>query len=133
MPKIKALYLKAGVDEEPEVIEIENEDYKEFYKLIDCSTLDIVRRKIGDKMFFIAVDDEGLLKEKPVPSAFEESLGVGLVGNLIVTGIEETEDGDDRRSLTTAELATLKKFTFTWTRLFKNGERQQAKALLIGF
>lgn len=43
----------------------------------------IARRKVGEKIFDIFVDDEGLLKDNPIPTAFTSDLEVALVGNLL--------------------------------------------------
>ena len=48
-----------------EVIEMEPE-LENYYKLLDCETIDITQRYIGGKPYDIIVDDEGLLKENKI-------------------------------------------------------------------
>lgn len=45
-----------------EVIEI-NPKLDEYYRLLDCKTIDVTQRYIGGRLYDIIVDDEGLLKE----------------------------------------------------------------------
>lgn len=68
-----------------------------YYDLLDCTCIDIVERKVGDKWFDIVVDDEGLLVGKPVMAVEEDGTPM-LVGNLLfchhdeegsLTGLEE--------------------------------------------
>ncbi len=66
---------------------------KDYYRLIDCSTIDIVKRKIAGKYYEIICDDEGLLKENPKISAIDDMGQPMLVGNLIIAG-EANEDGN---------------------------------------
>ena len=64
--------------------EIEEENLQEFYDALDCHTIDIVQRKIGDRIFDIVCDDEGALCESPIVSAIGKDCRVMLVGNLFV-------------------------------------------------
>lgn len=64
--------------------EVDVKDLHDYYKLINCSCIDVCRRKIGDRYFEIVVDDEGLLKDKPMLSAINPlDDNCVLVGNLI--------------------------------------------------
>lgn len=58
-----------------------------YYKVLNCNTFDIVRRKIGNNYYDIYCDDEGLFKETRKPSAItfsgDEIVEV-LVGNLFI-------------------------------------------------
>lgn len=58
-------------------------DLADYYKYLDCRVFDITRRKVGEKIFDIFVDDEGLLKDNPIPTAFTSDFEVALVGNLL--------------------------------------------------
>lgn len=69
-------------DENVRVMEI-NDELDEYYKLLNCSMIDIVSRKIGGKWFDIVCDDEGLLKDDPKISAINDMGEPMLVGNLI--------------------------------------------------
>ena len=69
-------------NEKVEVIDIEPE-LSEFYRVLNCDCIDIVRRCINGKWFDVMCDDEGLLKDHPKWSALCGSLEVMLVGNLL--------------------------------------------------
>ena len=68
------------------------------YKLLNCDLIDVTYRKVGDKMYCIVCDDEGLLKEGAIVSGVEETedgdIRPMLVGNLLFFSEENTEDGD---------------------------------------
>lgn len=66
-----------------EVVRIKD-DLDEFYRLLRCSTIDIVQRNIGGRTYEIICDDNGLLKSDYRPSAFSKSGDVQFVGNLLV-------------------------------------------------
>lgn len=53
------------------------------YRALDCSTIDIVERKIGRKRFDIMCDDEGLFKDPQKISAIDNLGRPMLVGNLM--------------------------------------------------
>lgn len=77
----------------------EYESYKSLYPIVDCDLFDIPTRYIKGKPFDIYLDDEGLLKGKPVTAASDDGLEV-LVGNLFFCkhndegGIESLTDED---------------------------------------
>lgn len=133
MPKIKVLYLRAGVDEEPEIIEIERDDVESKQRLIDCNAYDIVIRKIRDKDYFIICDDEGCLKENPIVSGLGDMMDIAFVGNLLICGVDVLECGEiDLGSLTQEDVKKIKKEIVTYTRINKKtGERSKARAVLV--
>ena len=58
-----------------------------YYKVLNCDTFDIARRRIGNNYYDIYCDDEGLFKENNKPSAitFDGARVVEvLVGNLFI-------------------------------------------------
>ena len=67
---------------------IELETYRD---LIGCDWIDIARRNIGDKEYDIVVDDEGLLKENPIVSAFSGTKDPVLVGTMVICGTADSE------------------------------------------
>ena len=67
--KIRALKTTAELDE--------------LYRLIGCGNIDIVTRKIGERVFEIVVDDEGLAKDDAKISAVDEFNVPMLFGNLL--------------------------------------------------
>jgi len=64
-------------------------DLEDFYRVLECDCFDIATRKIGGKYFDIYVDDEGLLKDNPRPSAITPDKEVMLVGNLFICSSNE--------------------------------------------
>jgi len=89
---MKAIYLNVYENKESEIIEFKD-DLDTFYKLIQCSTIDIVQRKLGNKYYNIICDDEGALIDSPKISAVNNLGDAMLVGNLIIVG-DANEDGD---------------------------------------
>lgn len=83
------------------------DELSEYYKLIECSTIDIVVRKIAGKTYDIICDDEGLFKESPRVTALWNDFTPALVGNLIfahhdaegnMTGLTDNEIQDIMQS-----------------------------------
>ena len=80
-------------NEKVEAMEIEDE-LDSFYKILNCSTIDIVVRNIGGrhkKAFDIVCDDEGLFKEPQKISAIDNLGNVQLVGNIFITGTADSD------------------------------------------
>ena len=66
-------------------IDLEDKDLlNQLYRVLKCNIIDAVTRKVGDRTFTIICDDEGLLKDRPIPSALSPQGQVMLVGNLFV-------------------------------------------------
>ena len=119
MNKIKGILIDVE-NEKAECIEVES-TLGEYYRILNCETIDIVRRKIGRKELNIICDDEGLLKDEPKISAIDNLGGVMLVGNLfIVSGI--VDDNCDLVSLTNEETEyIMQRVQKMYTRNFPNG------------
>lgn len=66
---------------------------QDYYKLIHCTTIDIVNREIKGKRYDIICDDEGTFSDDPLISAIDDLGRAMLVGNLIVCG-EADEEGN---------------------------------------
>ena len=73
---------------------VEANGLDDYYRLIGCRTIDIVRRKIGDIYVEIVIDDEGTLVEHPKPSAVDIVGEIALFGNLLVASGRVTDDGE---------------------------------------
>ena len=65
------------------VVEIPN-SLDGYYKLLDCQTIDIVKRKIGGKYYDIVCDDEGLFKDNPHISMIDSTGMAMIVGRFLV-------------------------------------------------
>ena len=93
------------------MIDVENKDIKlveanglkDYYKLIGCRCIDIVRRTIGDVEVEIVLDDEGFLVENPKPSGIDVTGTPALYGNLLIASGRVTDDGE-LTELTEAEI-----------------------------
>ena len=72
---------------------VEANGLDDYYKLIGCRTIDIVRRKIGDIDVEIVIDDEGALINNAKPSAVDIVGEIALYGNLLVASGRVTDDG----------------------------------------
>lgn len=74
-----------------------------YYKLLRVELIDIREFELEGKFFDAICDDEGLLKDKPVPSMFDRNGKPVLVGNLLIcrnnpeTGIEVELSNDDAK------------------------------------
>lgn len=85
---MKALLL----DTIKKTVEVVNpESLEDYYKMIGCRCIDIVRRKIGRKTYEIICDDEGLLQNDPLISAIDNLGNVMLVGSMIISGLADEE------------------------------------------
>lgn len=76
-----------------EAIEIAD-DLKKYYEVLNCTCIDIVQRRIGQKKFTIICDDEGLFGATPKISAIDNLGQVQLVGNLFIVASGTDEDGN---------------------------------------
>lgn len=90
---MQVIYLNVNANKAPEKLNIKD-DLQNYYNLIECNSIDIVRRKIGKRRFNIVCDDEGMLTEEPKISAISNLGEVRLVGNLVICSDLVTEDGD---------------------------------------
>lgn len=106
-------------NEKISVVEIPDE-LDEFYKILNCSCIDIVNRKIGRKRFEIVCDDEGLFKDTPKISAIDNLGTVQLVGNLFIVG-SEVIDGNLTSIPADDESYVLSKIQRMGTRKFPAG------------
>lgn len=79
-----------------------------FYETLDCTTIDIVSRMIGEKRFLIVCDDEATFKADPFISALDRLYRPLLVGRLLVV---QSDGKDDLQSLTDEESAYVLRHT----------------------
>ena len=74
------------------LLDVENNELKlveangleDYYRYIGCSTIDIVRREIGDLCVEIVCDDEAIFVEHPKVSAIDHTGFPCLYGNLLI-------------------------------------------------
>ena len=73
---------------------VEANGLDDYYNLIGCRCIDIVRRRIGDIYVEIIIDDEGALLEDAKPSAIDVTGDIALYGNLLLASGIVTENGE---------------------------------------
>lgn len=93
MRNIRATLLKRGQHGKIEIKVLENfeDNLNNIYKLLECSTIDMIIRKINGRMLTLIVDDEYLISDKPI----DAPMGVfvahpsreQLFGNILITGL----------------------------------------------
>lgn len=77
------------------VREVEASNLDEYYKLLNCDTIDIVTREVFNfrrqekRAFDIICDDNGLLKSDIIPSGIGKDGSVQLVGNLLICNFDK--------------------------------------------
>ena len=104
-------------NEKVEVIDVEP-NLETFYEKIDCRCIDIVRRKIGKKIFTIVCDDEGLFHEPQKISAINNIGEPMLVGNLMIFN----EKANDLSGLSNDDVEYIRKYVGTiFTRKYPDG------------
>lgn len=87
--KIKVLLLQPEHQASFELID-KDQAFQEIKRLIDCEYLEVHPVKIGDRLFYAFMDDNGLLLNKPV-SVFSARYGF-MVGNIALTHFESPQD-----------------------------------------
>lgn len=66
-----------------------DDDLQTFYDIINTDSIEILSRKINNKMTQIICDEEGKLKENQYISAMSKEHNETLVGNLIIKSTDE--------------------------------------------
>lgn len=106
---IKGILFKRG---RHKVVEFEDK-LDNLYEMIDCSCLDCLERRFGDKYFDIWVDDEFLLKADKViiPNAmsYDERAIEYVAGNLLI--VKHNEEGA-MESLTDDDIKYIEDFIY---------------------
>ena len=77
-----------------EIKTVEANGLDDYYKIIGCSTIDIISRSIGDVRVEIVLDDEGALVKNPKVSAIDIDGTPMLYGNLLIASGRVTDDGE---------------------------------------
>jgi hypothetical protein len=92
MEKIKGVLVSNG---EAKEYELEYNNYKDFYPLLNCDTFDVQSRKFNGEWLDIYCDDEGLFKANNKPSILTFSNGElveQIVGNAFI--VAHNDEGD---------------------------------------
>ena len=104
MKRIKVLFLDVINSKEPEIIEVNNQNTKDFKKLIGCDTITITQRLFGGKSYCVVADDVGLFKENKKLSVFSHNIYERIYGNVIIANFDGREDLE---SLTNVDLVRI--------------------------
>ena len=80
--------------ENKEIRIVEANGLDDYYELIGCRCIDIVRRTIGNVEVEIVIDDEGALVNQPKILAISPEGIPMLYGNLLVASGRVTDDGE---------------------------------------
>lgn len=92
---MKVAIIHTGADSIEEFVEAKEieSNLDTYYSEIGCDCIEIPDRCIGGKLFNIICDEEGLLKDHPIPSAVGNGYQEAICGNLIVCGLAD-DDGE---------------------------------------
>ena len=82
------------------------DDLEVFYKELNCDTIDIVRRKIGNRIYDIVCDEEGLFHDGYISMMDVKSQSPMLVGRLFIC----RHDGPELASLTEDDVRHVKAY-----------------------
>lgn len=117
---MQVIFLNVNDNAEPEVRQIKDE-LQTYYNLIECSTIDIVRRKIGKRYFRIVCDDEAMLTDEPKISAISNLGEIRLVGNIVICS-DTVGNGGELVGLSVDEAEYIKqRIDFLYTRQHPEG------------
>ena len=97
-----------------------------YYKMLDCTLIDIATRKIGAHYYDIICDDEGLLKENFRVTALNSNKEVMLVGNLLI--VNHDNEGNEA-GLTDKDIEEIEGKTFKIKQTLENGKRVSSWAI----
>jgi len=111
----KAILLKT---DSKEITLVDVKSWRDICPLLDATFFDVARVSLGGRLFTVYVDDEGLLKEKPIPMAFDSGdLRPMLAGNLLIM---QSDDAGDNRDLTSDEVEIIHEHTMVLYEFFEN-------------
>ena len=108
MAKLKIVYLRAGVDVPPEIVEIEN--FEDIKQLLEANNIATANRFFGKDRFSIFCNFNAEEEGKAVSSLFSfnnKPLLFDLFGNLVVCGYPSFEDENNLIGLSDEEIKTV--------------------------
>lgn len=129
MEKTKKLiaYLIDGEKSRP--IEIED-DLEEFYKLLNCRTIDIITRPIAGKAYDFIIDDEGRIDGKPAHAVYYKEIGEKTLAIENICGpfliVNAPEDGSgEKKPLTDDDLKAIYSQLWPWHFFTEGSEKPE--------
>lgn len=105
---IRGFLIKVYDDVKSEVTVFED-TLENIYGLLSVDLIDVTERKIGNFTYDVVCDDEGLLVNECLPSAYNSKCQPQLVGNLLL--VNHDEEGNFA-SLTDEQIEDLQKQLF---------------------
>lgn len=87
---------------------VDPQNLQDYYKLLNCSSVDVTNKKISDKQFNLIFDEEAELSETRRPSAMDDYGHAVLFNNLIIAGEGNLEG--NLSDLTDKEIEYIKKY-----------------------
>lgn len=106
---------------------VDVKSWQEIAPLLDANFFDVTRVLIGGQEFTLYVDDESLLKDNPIPMAFDAGdLQPMLAGNILVM---QNDEAGDSRDLTDEEVENL--YMHSMTLFEHNGENFEGRMVLM--
>ena len=90
---------------------VDPQNLQDYYKLLNCSSVDVTNKKISDKQFNLIFDEEAELLETRRPSAMDDYGQAVLFNNLIIAG--EGSFAGDFKDITDEEIEYVKKYIHT--------------------
>lgn len=81
-----------------------------YYEMLDCSMIEMPRRKIGGLLYTIICDEEALLKDNPIPTVFDINGKPMIYGNVFFCLTDEAKG--ECCSLTHAHAVNLAEYLF---------------------
>ena len=81
-----------------------------YYRIIECTTIDIVSRRFAGRRLDVICDDEGLFTDSPVITAVDHNNNPMLVGTLIIVN---HDDEGETVSLTQQDVSAIEHSVLT--------------------
>ena len=101
-----------------EITLVDVKSWRDICPLLDASFFDVTTVSLGGVLFTVYVDDEGLLKDNPIPMAFDSGdLRPMLAGNLLIM---QNDDAGDNRDLTEFEVSIIYEHSMVLYEFFEN-------------
>lgn len=106
---------------------VDVKSWQDIAPLLEANFFDVTTVLIGGKEFTLYVDDESLLKDNPIPMAFDSGdLQPMLAGNILVL---QNDEAGDSRDLTDEEVDNL--YTHSMTLFEHNGDNFEGRMVLM--
>ena len=99
------------------------------YQYLKCDTIEIRKRKVGNKYYSFVVDENGLFADKVITSAIDSDCQIQFVGNILVFGLIEN---GELTGLTDGDLCNLINHFRHVNEYDDNHVLQSVRAMFVG-